>query len=172
MARGRLLKTKRKEAYQLGKASEKGKLQAQREHQRKKHLLDSLKEHIGKAIDKADLPKMGAVIGMTVIIKQIIEASEELMKATLKMAGGAQFALLFPFARDMAVQQLTGAFATAEEFGKASDIPEVEVMQWLVSYTLAYLLVDNFGDIMQATGNALGSIKNMVSGLLLGGVGA
>jgi hypothetical protein len=74
MGRGRLMRTKKHEVVILTKAEEKARFQQAYANKMSEHgFLMSLREHIGKAIDKIDPLELAAVLGMTVIIEPMIE---------------------------------------------------------------------------------------------------
>ena len=65
-----------KSTYKLAKAAEKGRLQGRLEHDAKgshKQNLVSLREHIGKAIDRIDPLEAIAILGLAGIIKLLID---------------------------------------------------------------------------------------------------
>jgi len=147
--------TKLAEADALGKA--KGELRGKRLEKPE----DKIKDWLKKMADKIDPLEIVAVTGMTYLIKNGIEWTEEIIKNPA------------PFFRMIA--PLTGfAFLLVPDvpepqqdaISKMMDTPQAEMVQWLLSFVLAYLLVHNFGMIMQAVGSATGNIIGMAKGLL------
>lgn len=43
-----------------------------------------------------------------------------------------------------------------------SHAPEAEIREWLISFAIAYLIVEHFGEIMTATGNVLGLARQLL----------
>jgi hypothetical protein len=68
--------------------------------------------------------------------------------------------------RGIALQKLLGMDTSQGDKEAAvkdtmNSIP-VELMEWLISFTLAYLIVENFGAIVGAVGNILGVAKGLL----------
>ena len=123
--------------------------------QQKKPLDVSLREHIGKVIDNTsimDLAKLATVIGITPIVKTIIDTSEDLRsELDYFISGGILTGKKWAEFRE---QKIEGFFP--------------DWADWVFSFAIAYLIVENFGSIMHAAGNIVSSVKNLVSGLLIG----
>jgi len=117
---------------------------------------------MAKNIGITDIAKIAAIVGMTIIVKKVIETSEELSEEVQIISRGAPFG----------VMGIVGSFifeAVSPQF-KAQKI-EVgpDWLVWVVSFCLAYIIVEHFGSIMHATGNILTSVKGLMSALLVGG---
>ena len=136
----KLLRAKTKEGWRL---------------QKLKPLEVSLREHIGKIPDNTsvmDLAKLATVIGITPIVKTIIDTSEDLRsELDYFISGGILTGKKWAEFRE---QKIEGFFP--------------DWADWVFSFAIAYLIVENFGSIMHATGDILSSVKNMVTGLLIG----
>jgi len=136
----KLLRAKTKEGWRL---------------QKLKPLEVSLREHIGKILDNTsvmDLAKLATVIGITPIVKTIIDTSEDLRsELDYFISGGILTGKKWAEFRE---QKIEGFFP--------------DWADWVFSFAIAYLIVENFGSIMHATGDILSSVKNMVTGLLIG----
>ncbi len=164
MARGRLLKTKRQDWYWQSKMETKGRLQALREFHKTKTIEESLREHLGKFLDRLtmdDFLTLGSIVSLAIVLKPIIQGISEIkdayqdsapVKAALRtfVAIGAPIVLpLIPF------------FAYSET---APDKIEIrDELAWLMSFTIAVLTVKFGPDLLKQTGG----VKNLVS-LLLG----
>lgn len=131
---------------------------------------------IAKQTGVKDVAKIIAIVGMTILVKKTIDTSEELrghmilVKQIVKAAPFGSVLEYFPFL------QLITPISTVVTAGipKPEEMPKYEGMfpdwmDWLISFTLAYIIVEHFGSIMHATGNILSSVKGLVTGLLLGG---
>lgn len=170
MARGRLLKTKKREAYHLAKAEEKGRAQARKESLRKKGIREYLEE-LWEKLEVKDATKMVAVLGMTFLVKQSIDTYEDIRKALDNLGFGPRFRLgpVNPFVRSPLLSALgLGPWANQTDGDKEGVFPEQ--IDWLISFTLAYIIVHNFGSIMQGVGSMASTVPNLVRGLLVGGV--
>jgi hypothetical protein len=123
--------------------------------QKLKPLEVSLREHLGKMLDNTsimDLAKLATIIGITPIIKTIIDTSEDLRsELDYFISGGILTGKKWAEFRE---QKIEGFFP--------------DWADWVFSFAIAYLIVENFGSIMHATGDILSSVKNMVTGLLIG----
>lgn len=158
MGRGRALRTKRKEARVLAEASALGEGVGKQKAHKKKSFEQSFKEHIGKAIDRIDPIKAVAILGLTIFAKVAITANIELTKLVLDavnvgwLTGSPFFAMI----------QGLKILPTPSEVGKETleEIPDW--LLWLVSFALAYIIVEH-GDILFAEG---GSIQTAISSLL------
>lgn len=171
MPRGRLLKTKIKEAVtEASLVAESIKL-AEARAERKLHLtkpyMDSLREHIGKWIDRINIDplELVAILGTTILIKNGIEWTEQSMGNQDLLRTFSKVLVLFnpilglSWAVGMKpISELIGS----PEFQEKLDSPEVETMQWFLSFTVAYIIVRHFPAIVQTAG----SVVNMAKGLL------
>jgi len=161
MGRGRSLKTKQKEARVLAKATAKGELQGTAEFKAtQRGLQTSLRNHVGKLIDKIDPMELISVIGMTVIIKTGIEWTEEIL--TQANAFYNVFWIVAPFKEILPspYQQ------PSPEPPQDMDSPIVEALEWVISFMCAYLIVHNFGQIVVGVSNITSSVLSMAKGLL------
>jgi hypothetical protein len=110
-----------------------------------------------------DVTKILAIVGMTYIVKKTIETSEALSDQMQVIVRGAPLGLVgiaYSIIAESIVPQ-----AKKVEVGP-------EWLEWIVSFVIAYLIVEHFGDIMRGVGSATSGIKDIVSGLLMGGVPA
>lgn len=160
MPRGRLLKTKVKEALQIAKAETLGRLKAQ-------HTFDKVQynqKNIGLLLKKrlleaspSDVSKTIAVIGVAATIKNGIDWTQEIRETT-----GLPFSFGWGAGTPTKKQDGIFGFLTGETIGD-------EILEWLISYGLAYLIVENFGEIVSAIGTGLTSVIGLARTLL--GVG-
>jgi len=165
MPRGKTLRTKKRDAKAVAKATRLGGMEAEAQvFKNKKMFLAWLKHLIELHIDK--IPKFTAVIGMTFIIKKLIDTTEELRAyiprfKTMKFE--EVFAFTFPGAPDIPVL----------EYGKVKDFEGMfpDWQDWLISFTLAYIVVEHAGTLFGMLGDAAGGAVKLVPVLvgLLGG---
>ena len=150
MPRGRLLRTKIKEAYKVGEAAEKGKLKAYQDSQKKKSYFVSLREHIGKMIDRVDPLESIAVLGTTLIIHDLIQGSEALISKISSPKNLAAWSTVIPL--------------TDEERKKLEvDFNQPDIVIWLESFALAFFLVRNGAQVLQSGQNLLGFVTMMLA---------
>lgn len=164
----------------LAKAAEEGKLKAQTEHEfksikwlasiipflpekYKKNAVLWMKNIFERNMDK--IPKMVAMIGLTLIIKRLIDTSEELR--------GRLDLLRLPFERIGPQNPFTKIFPQpftiylTDERRKKYEGFFPDWMDWLISFTLAYIIIEHGGQIALGLGKAVSSLGGIV-GFLLG----
>jgi hypothetical protein len=137
-----------------------GKLQAEyRFKHTKKGWLKSIRDHIGKWIDNLNPLELAATIGLTIIIKTLIDKSEEI-RGWLETTGGlyAEF------------ETFLGRQTLLKPIGQALGLKEIEKgsfegvfpdwMDWLIAFTLAYIIIKHGGQL-------LGFMKEGSANLLL-----
>ena len=159
----------KKKTRVLAKAQKLGELQAELEWEyktlkNKKHLFVSIKNHIGKMIDKIEPMELIAVLGATYLIKTGIEWTEEIL------AGAAEFANIVVKATqkyrfvDGAIQVILEPEGIPElaEIRQALDSAPVEIVEWLLSFMVAYMVVHNFAAIVNAGGSILSLAKTLI----------
>jgi hypothetical protein len=133
-----------------------GKLQAE-EHFKgtQKGWMKSIRDHIGKIIDRIDPLEVGATVGLTVIIHELIMKTPELYKQAIGATEAfAALATWFPRTVIPAVGQIFNITmdATTQEANKQAMeyqklLTQSEMWIWLVSFALAYILVKHGGQI-------------------------
>ena len=164
MPRGRLLRTKKKEAKVLMRASHEGFLEAEAKAFTNKKILKAkilnwLTQH-----KVMDIVKFGSVLGMTWIIKNIIvENFEDIVVKQITGKG------LYPFLGFFypILAKSLGLEALEPVLKEALDRPEIEVVEWILSFALAYIMVEHGAEIIKATGSLVSSV-----GMLLGAAAA
>jgi len=160
MPRGRLLKTKIKEARELEKARLIGaaKAEIQRIKLRAKNIGVILQSKLAD-MEVEDLAKFTAILGATVVIKNGIDFAEE---SYTKQDLAWWYRM---FARKLLLLP-PGTLIPDEQIQNMESLP-AEITQWVISFGLAYVIVENFGEIVLATGQALTSLTGLAR-LLLG----
>jgi len=173
LARGRLLKTKRREAYHLAKAEEKGKERARIEAIRKKPLDVSIREHFEKFIDKLDSDqaiKIVSWVGLAYILKPIldtIEVVQEKLK-TVKLAkesGGLWYDIVFRATPGAVLGELIAA-AIIPMPGVEEKLKSADMETWILAFVVAGLII-TFGPALIQT---FGGLGNLAVGILGGGL--
>jgi hypothetical protein len=173
MPRGRVLRTKVKEA----KAIEEAKLKGQYKAERNKPLEVSLKEHLGKMIDRIDPLEIGAISGMTILVHHTILTNPALLERLNVLIGAAGKVATEPWnvwLTGIMDYLGLGAFAPLSMEQPPLIVPKEvtdtlsqnQIISWLVSFAIAFVIVRYCGQILQSLGNATSSLTVLV-GLLL-----
>lgn len=156
-----------KSYYTEEKAREKGKLQAQIESKSKvfkykKHTYIWLREQVEKNLHR--IPEGVAILGMTVLVKHAIDASEELR------------GILADFPRDLAYAIGDILFKIfniqKEEKPPSQDREKYEGFfpdwaDWLIAFSIAYIIVKHGGQIALGLGDAVSGLTGMVKFLMV-----
>lgn len=147
MARGRLLKTKVKEAKKIAEASEIGKARGIEKAILDRDFLDTIKLHIEKMWDKVEPLELAAVLAGTCIIKTAIEVGgPKVVDITaLVLSAGT---LSIPFIQDWFTMISGAPFPTDVE--KLKTI-QAQASLWIISFFLAFCIV-KWGDKMLNAG--------------------
>ena len=147
-----------KKSYKEAKAAEKGRLQAAAEAHRKKSLEESAKEHIGKIIDNtkvSDIAEIMAAIGLTPMVEQVIKNAPNIASAVHNIfLGELTWPLAFVFPLNM--------FLPVQQYKK----PEESVFTWLISFSVAYIIVRHAGQLIGLLEKGLTSIVPLLLGVL------
>jgi len=161
MGRGPSLKTELKKLKKRIETTFKTKLKLYKKHP-EVWIGDRLAD-IAKQTGVKDVAKIIAIVGMTIVVKKTIDTSEELRDAIKpfivfgQRLPGTKWRWKGPFQYELVGE--------AEKFeGMFPDWAD-----WLISFSLAYILVEHFGEIMRGAGNITASIHSLLSALLLGG---
>lgn len=165
MARGRLLKTKVRETKKLTAARMEAIRKFFKKHPQEwfSHQFPTLMNNMEK------ITEFAAVLGMTVMVKMAIDSSEILLAEVEKLKAKAQPWIYFaPLVAPFAAPYLTPLMLPAAREETKFNLPDWS--EWLISFTLAYIIVHHFGDIMHSLGGGISAVKSLVSSLLLGGV--
>jgi len=160
------------------KAAEEGRLKAQTEHEYKSvkflaDLIPFLPEKYKKnavlwmksIFEKhlAKIPKGIAIIGMTLIVKQIIHSSDEFIGKVAAISGKKPSWLAYT----PAGMHMTIAEALVSKKGEKVEDFIPEWTEWLIAFSLAYIIVEHGGQIALGIGEGLKGLTGMV-GFLLG----
>lgn len=164
MGRGPLLRTKLRELKKRIETEFKTRLKLYKKHP-EVWLGDRLAD-IAKRTGITDVTKIIAVVGMTYIVKHLIDTSETLSKEVQVITRGAPFGVV-----GVGLSFLYEQFSPKELKAQKLEFGD-EWVKWLISFTLAFIIVEHFGEIMRGVGAASSSVKSIVQGLLMGGVPA
>jgi hypothetical protein len=159
MARGRLLKSKIKEAKAISQALRIGWQKADT----KESWQAGLKEHLGRMLDKLDPIEVTAIMGVAAIIKEGIEWSEEITtnKTLLSLIGfGSPILWILYLLPDYEEQQ--------KKIQEALDTPSAEIIQWFIAIAIACLIVRHFDALIGATRDIVGMAKLLIGSALVG----
>ena len=117
-----------------------------------KHLLE---EHL------SEMPKNVAILGMTIIVKNLIDKSEELRSLLPKPE--------LKFRVDPALPHFEPAWPVSLLFGTEKEKYEgmfPDWADWLISFSLAYIIVDHGGQIILGLGESVKGLTGMLAFLL------
>jgi len=122
---------------------------------KKRYKLKNLPYIMLKKFDELksdDIFKFVSILGVTIIIKQGIEWSESILTTY------AGF-----------IYWIFGSPADLSAIEQALDMPQVEIMQWLLSFSAAYLIVENFGELVTAGTNILSMANTLIGAAAMAG---
>jgi hypothetical protein len=156
-------------AYHKALGETLGKLQAEfRFKHTKKGFIKSLRDHIGKWIDNTNPLELVAVGGMTFLVKYLIDTSEDL-RGKLNTLGGLYGEFLTPIGKTKMLTVLGRALGYTEVTPAQFEGMFPDWMDWLISFTIAYVIIKHGGQIFGLASNALGAIQNLsvIIGMLL-----
>jgi len=153
----------------LAKAQREGELKAEAQHRaktfsNKKQFHIWLVERLENLVDKIDPLKLVATVAMTVFVKTGIEWTEDIVSTAL-----GKDSLIRTIASMLPILGIIEAITPEippQITQEALDTPQVEFIEWLISFLVAYMLVEHAGEIIQAGGNLLGVAKGLIGGLV------
>jgi hypothetical protein len=141
MARGRLLKTKIREAEHLAAATVRGRTHAQQKAEKDKDYLVSLREHLGKMIDRIDPLETAAVFALTPIIEPILE--------TAVVAGSLSFEVVTNWLKIWSFPFLGfPSGPSAEELQKM--VESGRIGMYLLAFVVSFILIRHGAEIASA----------------------
>lgn len=132
----------------LAKAAEEGKLQAKYKMIAKQPWGVLVKQYAGEMIKKIDPMKFAATIALTPVVKAAIDTSPQIlsMYQTLLTVGSPLIGLIF-----------------SEVAGDAQQIQIDETYSWVIAFGLAYVVVENFGEIIAAGQSVGGWVASLIA---------
>jgi hypothetical protein len=140
MARGRLLKTQVKEARQIAEAISVG----GQKSESKKNFELSLKEHIGKMIDRVDPIELGAILSLTYVIHSTYDWAKT----------GLVSAIAPPLSLPWYALEIVGKLGVDEK--QIKGIPDPII--WLISYIAAFYVLRHGKDMLSAVSGIIGML--------------
>ena len=115
----------------------------------KKPLTVSVREHIGKMIDRIDPIETGVILASTVLLHDTVDWTASVLRDKLgRMRAGTTI---------LGIERQAGTTMLGQIGIDIASVPEPE--KWLLSFVCAYFLVKNAGKIT-------GSIQSFVVGLM------
>jgi len=99
------------------------------------------------------IPKYIAYAGMAVIIKDIIDKTDEIGKVAARI--GEQLDVILP---------LLPWEERVEKKKEIMTMPRSEFWKWLSAFTFSYLIVENFDALLALGGNLVGAVR-LLAGL-------
>ena len=162
MARGKLLKTKVKEAVLeascVAEAVKIGSLKAENKVHESKSMLDSAREHIGKMIDRIDPLEVAAVAGLTFVLHEtILSTSDLIQKINTTIAKNPAYVVgvLNPFAGLMLSLLPKMNFPDELDNIKTPD----SFFLWVVSFLLAFIIIRHGAELVKG---GVGSVSSLL----------
>lgn len=148
----------KRKVYVEEKARRKAQIQAEVEMQRKKPFDVSIKEHIGKIIDNtkiSDIAEVIAAIGFTPMVENIIKMNPDLTGIVKKIFIGE---VTWP----LAFMGFGGLIPL-----EAQKKPTESVFTWLLSFSIAYIIVRHAGQLIGLLEKGLTSIVPLLMGVAI-----
>lgn len=142
MPRGRLLKSKIKEAKYISKALAEGRQKADE----KKPLEESLKDHIGRMIDRIDPLEAIAIIGSAIVVHEVIfkleQFSTQMTSIIVNYPTVLWESIMYLMGKEKAEEYLKTIvpYAGGAAFPTAPDL-KTEILMWLIAYAIAYYAI-------------------------------
>jgi len=145
--------------------------------EKKKPISQKMQEFLVSKMKEIDPAEALAIAGTTVIIKCGINWTEEVVaKAqpfinTYNQISEGMLNVIMLGGYDILKKSYLGAVGNPtqptqqeiqDRLRSESSGFQVEVMEWVISFTLAFLIVRHFGEIMQAGSNILGVAKGLL----------
>lgn len=150
---GQSLKFRKKAAEQISGATEFGKAKGQLKAIQKLDLKEQLQLFAAKLTDKlslGDLMEGIAVIGATVIIKSGIDWTQTpIPKAVI-----VGFSITQGFRVEPLLTELI-AWLRGQTQEAPPQATQAEILEWLIAFALAYVIVHNFGAIVSGASSIL-----------------
>lgn len=171
MPRGRLLKTKKREARELAKAEEIGRIKGQAQAEKHMTLLQKIKEYVLPFFQNIDPLELAAVVSGAIIVHEVIFRTNEFVNsvqawknssngATILIAnlgflgfeGGLSLDLLNSLFPDL-VAKVYGEKPEAETTSNSSD-----VIMWMMAFCISYYAFKHSGDLMAIAKTFIGNV--------------
>lgn len=158
--RGKMLHTKIKEeilkSQVVAEAVEVAKQKIYQKTELKKPLALSVREHLGKVIDRIDMIELAAIVGTTYLIKTTIYADTSLVG---KIKGLAKLPFSELYGGSFAPFLESIDMILPKEWTTAS---EPDVKEWLICFVIAFMIVRHGSELL----NVFKNVSGIVSGFL------
>lgn len=142
----------------------------------------SAREHIGKLIDKLEPLELVACLGLTLIVKKVIDESE-VLRGKLKQIAKPAYGIYFVPPEDYVGPPQVGTPSArpsyrvfypgprkTEEAAEAYEGLFPDWADWLISFAIAYCIIKHGGQLLGLMKEGMGTMTSVVGALL--GVGA
>jgi len=136
-----------KKTFKLAEAEALGRASGEMRAHKKKPLAESLREHLGKMIDRVDPLEVVAVVGTTYVLHETILASTDVLnKITAKIAINPEWVIgvLNPLAGVMLSLMPKPEFPKELENIKTPD----SIFLWVVCFILAFIVVRHGAELL------------------------
>lgn len=159
MGRGKALRTRVKEAKKLAEAEALGTAIGEQKGHKKKKLEQSLREHLGKLIDRIDPLKTLGLAATTFVCYTLIKQNKTLLETALRWAdpvaqlGSPVFFLLRQF------QIVPSPYEESAEWLEK----QPDYFIWILALAIAYLLVEH-GDALLGDSGIEGFVAMLIGG--------
>jgi len=130
-----------------------------------KGFEESLRKHLGHWIDTINPLELTATLGMTFIVKNVIDVTPEITDNLLKYGWAGAVGLTFGWIFE---EYLKKKKKKPVEFPKVETLDQFEVFKWIISFSIAYIIVRHGGQIMMALGDIVKTLPQLVT-FLAGG---
>jgi len=149
LARGKTRKKAKWEAYMLSKLETKGRLIGAMEAEKRKPMGLVAREYFGKVLDKIDPLEATSIIGTTIIIKQGIDWTQYALPKLAQLAPYLPHGLGFPIKQ---FEKLEGSKLVGANVA----------LEWLLSFSIAYIVVRYFDKVVEAGKNIIGIARGLL----------
>jgi len=153
MGRGKHLSTKKKEMRVLMTAMMEGIAKGELAATKKKYKLKNIPYIFLKKFDELQsdqIFKFVSILGVAWIIKSGIDWTQEIFRKFLTL----------PFPFGLGIRPGDGTGPPVIKLGE-----DTEFAEWLISFMAAYLIVENFGEIVTAGGSVLSLANTLLLGM-------
>jgi len=141
---------KRKVAYELAKAEARGRLKGQQMGLKLEPIEQTVRKYFDKILEKIDPLEAMAIMGATIMIKQGIDFTE---MAAGTLARFPSTFKMFPWAIPIP------GLATLDT---KDLVAKDEILQWLLSFSIAFVLIKHFDKVVTAGGSLLSAARALV----------
>ena len=156
MGRGKHLSTKQKEMRGLMVAMMEGIAKGEIAASKKKYKLKNLPYIIMKKFDELQsdqIFKFVSIFGVAWIIKAGIDWTQGVIATALERA----YSMPFPFGFGLGWGGEPPIITPGQD---------TELLEWVLSFAAAYLIVENFGEIVSGAGSILSTANTLIGGML------